>query len=256
MRRPLFGLLLAVAVLTASVTAALAATSAASKPVQASVTLADCHPSDLMPERYAAFNGQMRSVTGTKRMAMHFTLLERIGTSAGGYKPVSLPDLKPWRRSKAGAHAFIYSQRVTALHDDGSYRMRVQFRWYGDNHSVLRTTTVRSRACRQPAPLPDLTVTSISSTPAPASGKRTYSLTVTNKGQGEARDVPVSLKVDGIVVGRATVDLLPGLESSVVQIAGPQCAFTVRAIANPDRLVSETDTSNDALTVPCAQATS
>jgi hypothetical protein len=255
MRRPLLGLLIAAPVLTASVTAALAATSTASRPGQASVILADCHPSDLMPERYAAFNGQMRSITGTKRMAMHFTLLERIGTSPGGYKPVSLPELKPWRRSKAGAHAFIYAQRVTALHDDGAYRMRVQFRWYGDNHSLLRTTTVRSRACRQPAPLPDLTVTSISSTPA-ASGKRTYSLTVANKGQGEARDVPVSLKVDGVVVGRATVDLLPGLESSVVQIVGPQCAFTVRAIANPDRLLSETDTSNDALTVPCAQATS
>jgi hypothetical protein len=255
MRRPLFGLLTAAAVLTASVAGALAATSNTSKPSQASVTLADCHPADLMPERYAAFNGQMRSVPGTKRMAMHFTLLARIGTGASGYKAVSLPELKPWRRSKAGAHAFIYAQRVTALHDDGAYRMRVQFRWYGDNHSLLRSTTLRSRACRQPAPLPDLTVTSISSTPA-APGKRSYSLTVTNKGQGEARHVPVSLKVDGSVVGTATVDLLPGLESSVVQIAGPQCAFTVRAIANPDRLVPESDTSNDALTVPCAQATS
>jgi hypothetical protein len=255
MRRPLIGLLITAAVLTASVTGALAAGLGTSKPGQASVSVADCHPSDLMADRYAAFNGQMRSVAGTKRMAMHFTLLERIGTSAGGYKAVPLPELKPWRRSKPGARAFIYTQRVTALHDNGAYRMRVQFRWYGDNHNVLRSITVRSRACRQPAPLPDLTVSSISSTPA-APGQRNYSLTVTNRGQGEARNVPVTLKVDGTVVGGAKLDLLPALESGVVQITGPQCAFTVRAIANPDRLIQETDTSNDALTVPCAQATS
>lgn len=251
------GLLVAGAAFAATVAAALGAQSSiSSKAGQATVALADCHPSDIVDQRYASFNGQMRALAGTKRMAMHFTLLERLGTAAGSYKPVSLPDLKAWRKSKAGARTFIYTQRVTALRDSGAYRMRVQFRWYGDHKSVLRSTTVRSRTCRQPAPLPDLTITSITSMPALAAGKRTYSITVANQGQGEASAVPVVLKVDGTVVGTSKVDLLPAQESSVVQIVGPQCAFTVRAVADPGRLIRETDESDNALTLPCAQTTS
>jgi CARDB len=253
MRRPVLGALIAAAVLTASVACALAAQSRGLKPGQATVLVANCHPSDVVAERLAIFNGQMRSVTGTKRMLMHFTLLERLGGS-GSYKAVPLGDLKPWRRSKTRAQTFIYAQRVTALRDDGAYRMRVQFRWYGDHKTLLKTSTVRSRACRQPAPLPNLTVTSVTSTPA-VGGRRTYSVTVANEGQGEAREVPVVLKVDGTVVGSSTVDLLPAQESSVVQIPGPACAFTVRAAADPKRRIAETDDTDNALTVPCAQAT-
>jgi hypothetical protein len=246
-------MLAAAVVLTTSAAGALAASSGPSKPGQATVSVADCHRSDVVADRFASFNGQMRTLPGARRMAMHFTLLERLGGGAHSYKPISLPDLKSWRWSKAGARMFIYAQRVTALRDNGTYRMRVQFRWYGDHKTLLRSTTVRSHACRQPAPLPDVTITSIAGGPA-TSGQRTYSVTVANDGDGEARDVPVSLKVDGAVVGSSTLDLLPAQESSVVRIAGPECAFTVRAIANPDRVFPESDGSNNALTVPCAQA--
>jgi hypothetical protein len=220
------------------------------------VTLADCHPSDDVSQRYASFNGQMRAIAGTQRMLMRFTLLERIGGALAPFKPVSLPDLKPWRRSKTGARTFIYTQRVTALRDDGTYRMRVQFRWYDGNKKLLRTTIVRSRACHQPAPLPDLTITSIGPGQALLGGQRMYAVTVANNGRGDARDVPVELKVDGSTVGSATVDLLPGQESGVVQIQGPQCSLTVGAVADPGRLIPETDESNNALTAACAQATS
>jgi hypothetical protein len=247
--------LTAAAALAASVTGALAAQTNPSKQSQASVSVAMCHPSDVVVDRFATFNGQMRAVPGTKRMAMHFTLLERLGSVSSGFKPVSLPDLKSWRRSKSGARMFIYTQKVTALRDGGAYRMRVQFRWYGANKTLLRTTTLRSGTCRQPAPLPDLTITSITSAPTDA-GQRVYSIAVANNGQGDARNVPVALKVDGAVVGNSTVDLLPAQESSLVQITGPACAFTVRAVTNVGRLIPETNYSNDALTAPCAQANS
>jgi CARDB len=246
-------MLIPAAIFGGSVALALGAPTA-SRAAQASVSLAECHPSDDVTQRFASFNGQMRSIAGTKQMAMRFTLLERIGEGASRFKPVSLPDLKPWRRSKAGARMFIYAQRVTALRDDGAYRMRVQFRWYGDHRTLLRSTTLRSRTCRQPAPLPDLSVSSITSTPAMAAGQRVYSIAVANDGQGEARNVPVELKVDGTVAGRSSIDLLPAQESSVVQIQGPQCALSVRAVVDPDRVVPETDDSDNALTVPCAQA--
>ena len=252
MRHPLAALFIPIAVLAGRVGSALAATPISSK-AQASVTVADCHPSDDVSQRYASFNGQMRAIPGTQRMVMRFTLLERLGGALEPFKPVSLPDLKPWRRSKVGARTFIYTQRVTALRDDGAYRMRVQFRWYGAHKTLLRTTTLRSRACRQPAPLPNLTITSITSAPAMVAGQRLYSITVANSGQGDARDVPVELKVDGSMVGSSTIDLLPGQESSVVQIQGPQCGLTVRAVVDPDRLIPETSDSDNALTVPCSQ---
>jgi hypothetical protein len=258
-RRLLIGLAAFVVALTATVAAALGAqsTTSSSKPAPPSVSLAVCHPSDAVDQRYASFTGQMRALPGTKRMAMHFTLLERLSTNKAGFLPVSLQDLKPWRKSKRGARTFIYTQRVTALRDAGSYRMRVQFRWYGDHKTVLRTSTVRSRTCRQPAPRPNLTITSITSMPVPAmAGKRTYAITVANNGPGEATNVPVALKVDGVVVGSAKIDLLPAQESSLAQIVGPQCAFTVRAVADPDKQIRETDESDNAFTLPCAQVTS
>lgn len=256
MRRPLAAVLTPLLVLAGAVAGALAAPSAGSRAGQAVVTVSACHPADDTANRYASFNAQMRAVPGTQRMAMHFTLLERLGGNLARFKPVSLLELKPWRRSKLNARAFIYTQRVTALRDGGAYRMRVQFRWYGDHRTLLRSATVRSRACRQPVPLPDLTITSIGSTPALVSGQRLYSITLANHGYGDARDVPVELKVDGWAAGISRVDLLPARESSVVQIQGPQCAFTVRAVADPDRVVPETDDSDNSLTVPCAQATS
>src|SRR5204862_5304289 len=153
MRRPLAALFMPFVVLAGPIAGAGAsrppAPVAVAKAAPASVTLTDCHPSDDVTQRHASFNGQMRAVTGAKRMAMRFTLLERIGTGLAPFKPVSLPDLKPWRRSKAGARAFIYTQRVTALRDGGSYRMRVQFRWYDGHKNVQRTSILRSRGCHQ-----------------------------------------------------------------------------------------------------------
>src|SRR5919197_3168523 len=104
------------------------------------VVVAACHPSDDVSQRFATFAGQMQAVKGTQRMAMHFTLLERL--NAPDFSAVGLVDLKPWRRSKKGVSSFIYTQRVTALRDGGSYRMRVQFRWYGSDGSVIKVKTM------------------------------------------------------------------------------------------------------------------
>jgi hypothetical protein len=194
----------------------------------------------------------MRRVAGTQQMEMHFTLLERLGSSrAARFKPVSLPDLKPWRRSKPGARTFIYTQRVTALRDGGAYRMRVQFRWYGHGKTLLRNMTLRSRSCRQPPPLPNLAISSVTANPAPVAGDRMYSITVANNGLGDAQNVPVELQVDGKPAGSAKVDLLPGNESTVVQIEGPRCAASVRAVVDPDGRIAETDETDNILLAPC-----
>ena len=238
---------------TASIAAALAPAAPASKPVPTrSVTLSECHPSDDMTQRHASFAGQMRAVPGTARMAMRFTLQERLGSTR--FKSVSLPDLRPWRRSKPGARNFIYTQRVTALHDGGAYRMRVQFRWYDSTGEVLRRNVARSGVCRQPVPLPDLSISSITPAPGPSADQSTYSVSVLNDGPGEARDVGVSLKVDGAIVSSSRIDLLPGNTSGVVQIVGPVCSVALRATADPDHSIPESDETDNALTVPCTRA--
>ena len=241
------------AVATVSLVAALAPAAPAAKPVPtSSVTLSDCHPSDDMTQRHASFAGQMHAVPGTARMMMRFTLQERLGSVH--FRSVPLPDLRPWRRSKAGARNFIYTQRVTALRDGGAYRMRVQFRWYDSNGDLLRTNVARSRICRQPVPLPDLTISSITPGPGVTADQRSYSVSVSNDGAGEARDVSVELKVDGTTVGSTRIDLLPARTSGVVQIVGPVCSFALRAIADSDHAIRETDETDNALTVPCTRA--
>lgn len=249
MRRPLVALSVAAALLGCCVAAAFASPDASAR--TARVVVSDCHPSDDMAQRFASFSGQMRRISGSQEMEMRFTLLERLGGRFSRFKTVSLPELKPWRRSKPGAHTFIYNQRVTALRDGGSYRMRVQFRWYDAQGSLLRSSTLRSRSCHQPAPLPNLTISSIMSAPAQVAGDRMYSISVANNGMGDARNVPVQLQVDGMTAGTATVDLLPAQESSLVQIEGPRCGFSVRAVADPDRKIAETDEADNALTLPC-----
>ena len=235
------------------VTGAFASPRAHAKAAPASVLLAECHPADDVAQRFASFSGRMRRVPGTQEMAMRFTLLERLpGARTRHFRPVALPDLKPWRTSKGRARKFIYTQKVTALRDGGTYRMRVRFRWYGAGKTLLRSATVGSRACRQPAPLPDLTISSITSAPAPLARDRIYSITVANNGRGEARDVPVALQVDGALAGTAKVDLLPGQASTVVAVEGPRCAFGVRAVADPEHAIPETDESDNALALPCS----
>jgi CARDB protein len=253
MRRAALIALVAGAALAAPTAASAAGKRLAGAAVRhALVSVSDCHPAAELAQRYASFSGQMRAYPGTTRMLMRFTLLEQLD-SVSGFQPVALQDLRPWRRSKPGARTFIYTQRVTALRDGGAYRMRVQFRWYGAHGTLLRTGFARSRECRQPAPLPNLTIGGVTWGPGATPDQRLYSITVTNSGDGEARNVDVALKVDGTVVGGASADLIPAGESTVVQISGPQCAFSVRAIADPDRQIRETSDTDNALTVPCAQ---
>lgn len=245
-------LIAAIALLAVAVPSAATAGSISRTARHASVSVADCHPAGNVAQRYAAFSGEMRAWAGSTRMAMRFTLLERL-PGVGSFARVPLPELRPWRRSKPGARTFIYTQRVSGLRDGAAYRTRVQFRWYGPQGRVLREITARSAVCRQPAPLPNLTIGSITSAPSATAGQRTYSITVANTGQGEARNVGVALNVDGSAVGDSSIDLLPAQEQAVVQIDGPACAFTVRAVADPRRRIPETSESDNSLTVPCSQ---
>jgi subtilase family serine protease len=141
--------------------------------------------------------------------------------------------------------SFIYSQRVTALRDGGSYRMRVQFRWYGPDGSTIKTKIVRSGVCRQPAQLPDLKVTSVTAKPALAEGSATYTVTVQNVGTGDAGGVEVALRVDGGTAAGGQVPAVGAGKSASVDITAPACQGFVRAAVDPrDRIKESSETDN------------
>jgi hypothetical protein len=249
-RRPgLFISVLAVLAVFGVGTSASSATTATTGSTPGAVIVAACHPSDDVTTRFATFVGQMHALPGTTRMTMRFTLLERLG--GPDFDAVALPDLRPWRRSKHGASSFIYAQRVTALRDGGSYRMRVQMRWYGGDGSLIKVRTVRSGACHQPAPLPNLRVSSISTSPGAVQGTTKYLVTVENDGTGDAGPVPVGLRVDGGTLNTAKVPTLAAGQAASVAITAPACAETLRAVADPRGVLKETNEADNVLGESC-----
>jgi hypothetical protein len=237
----------ALALLAACVPGASASTTATT-PV-AAVTLAACHPSDDVSQRFATFAGQMQTVKGSTRMGMRFTLLERLDTP--DFEPVAVSDLRLWRRSKKGATSFIYSQRITALRDGGSYRMRVLFRWFGSDGRAVKTKTVRSTVCHQPARLPNLMISSITAKPGLLAGNTTYTVTVQNDGTGDAGGVDVALWVDGGTVANGQLAAVAAGKSASIDIAGPACHGFVRAAVDPGDRIVETNENDNTLVTAC-----
>jgi hypothetical protein len=238
----------ALALLAWSGSGASAASSSSPTPVAAAIVAA-CHPSDDVSERFATFVGQMQSVKGTARMAMHFSLLEKLETPT--FDPVAVSELRPWRRSKKGSQTFVYTQRVTALRDGGSYRMRVQFRWYGSDGKVFKTKTVRSGVCHQPAPLPNLKVSSITAKPGLTPGTAAYTITVQNDGTGDAGAVGLALKVDGGTAVNGQIPAIAAGKAGTVTVTAPACAGFVRAAADPRGRIKETNETDNVLVTAC-----
>ncbi|HXD56465.1 MAG TPA: CARDB domain-containing protein [Thermoleophilaceae bacterium] len=245
--RRIAGITTALALLAFAGTGASARTSSTT-PVAAAIVAA-CHPSDDVGERFATFVGQMQAVNGTVRMAMHFSLLEKLGTPS--FQPVALGSLRPWRRSKKGATNFIYTQRVTALRDGGTYRMRLLFRWYGADGKVIKTKTVRSGACHQPAPLPNLEVSSVTAKPGIAPGTSSYAISVFNDGTGDAGAVDVALKVDGGTAATGQIPAIAAGRTGTVNVTGPACSRFIRAAVDPRGKINETDETDNVLVTAC-----
>jgi subtilase family serine protease len=132
--------------------------------------------------------------------------------------------------------------------------MRVQFRWYSGDGKVIKTKTLRSGSCHQPTPLPNLQVSSISASPGALQGTTNYVITVANDGSGDAGAVEVALKVDGGSLTTGRVPVLDAGETATVQLTGPACTSVVRAAADPQDVIDETNEKDNSLVTACPSA--
>jgi hypothetical protein len=229
--------------------AALAAAASAAPPPPANVKLVECSARD----HEAAFYGRIRRVPGTSRMAMRFTLLQK--TSGDRAQVVKGPGLRRWHRSKPGVRVFAYRQGFRNLPENASHRVRVDFRWYADDGSVLTRAKRRSARCRQFVELPNLTTQLTGITATNVDGVVRYDALVTNTGKAAAGNVPVRLTVDANVVDTVTVSSLAPGEQRSLAIRGPECRKLVRLEADPQKSIAESTDADNASELTCAALT-
>jgi hypothetical protein len=235
------------ALITAAlVAAALAAAAPASAATPAKVRLVECS----LEDHEATFQGSMRRVSGSARMSMRFTLLEKTGS--GRARPVAAPELRRWHRSKPGVRRFVFKQRFRNLPENATHRVRVSFRWHSADGEVVLKGRRRSRACRQFRALPNLgaDLTRVARSQVP--GVWRYEATVRNTGRAGARAVPVRLTVDGDVVDTVTIASLRRGERRTVVIRGPRCNRLAHLEVDPDRAIAESSDADNSDELGCA----
>ncbi len=197
----------------------------------------------------AVFQGRMRKLPGTARMAMRFTLLQRTGLGPG-FARVEAPGLGKWRRSRPGVRAFGYKQAVRNLAEGSLYRVQVDFRWYLADHKLQGKTRRKSATCPELDVLPNLRVKLLGVYHTPAPDTDRYALRVTNFGAAEAQGVLARLSVDGTVAASGTFGALSAKSSVKLILRGPECQDFVQAQVDPDSLIAESvETDNSQLRV-------
>jgi hypothetical protein len=207
-----------------------------------------CQVGDSSKQRQATFYGRMRAVSGTSRMMMRFSLVDR---GATGTQAVPAPQLAQWRRSRAGVKTFGYAQTVTGLKVGGSYAAVVDYRWLDAGGKTIKTAHRTSSMCRQDGKLPNLAITRIAARPGEANGTLLYSVDVINRGAVEARSVLVDLFVDDAGADGSSIDSVKPGETVTVRISGPACSQRVRAVVDRLDAIHETTEDDNVLRSRC-----
>lgn len=186
---------------------------------------------------------------GSERMGMRFSLQEKMGDRE--FEPLRAPGLGGWHRSRPDVKRFVYRQEVRELAEGSEYRVRVHFRWYDAEGEVVRKASRRSGPCRQKGDLPNLKVVRVGGRPAAARDLIRYEITVVNAGRAGSRVSAVGLSVDGAAVDTLPVPALSPGESRRLQVNGPDCGASVRAVADPSDTVAESVEDDNTLLSSC-----
>ena len=234
-----------------AVAAALAMVPAATAHASAPHTILkvrSCQTGSAPKQRQATFYGRMRTIPGASRLMMRFTLVDH-STPAGTI--VRAPRLSRWHRSRAGVQSFGWAQTVTGLQQGGAYAALVDYRWVGANGKTVHSVRRVSSDCRQDGALPNLTITRVAARPGDALGTELYSIDVTNNGLVAAHGVAVDLFVDTAGADSATLDTVAPGATTTVRVNGPVCVQRVRAVADRQDVIHETNEDDNVFRTRC-----
>ena len=132
-------------------------TSAAPVRASASATLEQCITAANEAERSATFGGEMTAISGSVRMEMRISVLERMPGEML-FRSVVAPGLGVWRAAAPTVKVYKFLKQVTNLSAPASYRGAVGFRWLNARGRPIKELELRTTRCVEPA------------APAPATG--------------------------------------------------------------------------------------
>jgi CARDB len=200
----------------------------------------------------AVFEARMRTLPGTARMQLRYTLQVRT-PDRNRFSALAAPGFGTWVGPSAGTTRYVYTKRVENLLAPGSYRVKVRFRWLSASGAIVRRAKVISTACRQPDPRPNLTVRSLGVQAGSADGRDRYVAFVRNTGRTTAGPSSLELTVAGTLLGSTPVDELAPGEGMLVSLEGPACAMgdTIEAEADADEAVDERNEDDNRLSRTC-----
>ena len=204
----------------------------------------------------------MRPVTGTRHMAIRFTLYSRAPGQAtttvragdlGQFATPTNPTLGQlpgdvWRLNKV----------VVPLAAPAVYHLQVTFRWTGGHGRTLATVTRSTPACRQRELRPNLTVQSIAVTALPNHPRHElYSAEIANTGNSAAGPFSVLFAPgDGTAAETKQVARLRAHSRRTISFVGPLCTSASAPTITADSAlqVQDLDRSDNALTATCPAA--
>jgi hypothetical protein len=253
-RRLLIGL-----VAVAAAAAAPVASVSAAAPARSQLSTFSCtHVMD-PGSRAVGVTATMRPLTGTRKMAIRFELLQR---SPGlPVQEVAAGDLGVWRTpanptlGQLPGDVWRLQKSVYNLDAPFTYQFRVSFRWTGLHGKVLGTATRFTRTCRQRELRPDLAVRSI--TVAAVAGhpnKNLYTAIIANQGLTGAGPFQVLFAPGNSSAPTTdTVSFLGAGMTRTLTFVGPLCdaANPPRVSADAASQVDDFDRSNNVLAATC-----
>jgi len=253
--RPLLTGLAAVTVIAAMPVA----TAAAATPARSQLSAFSCTHAQDPGARAVGVTATMRPLTGTRRMAIRFELLQR---SPGlPVQEVNSGDLSVWRTpanptlGQLPGDVWRLQKSVYNLDVPFAYQFRVSFRWTGLHGKVLGTATRFTRTCHQRELRPDLAVRSIAVAPIPGHpNKNLYTAVIANQGVTGAGPFQVLFAPgDTSAPTTDTVSFLGAGKTRTLAFVGPSCdaANPPTVSADAASQVDDFDRSNNVLAATC-----
>ena len=210
--------------------------------------LVDCDVSGA--DRSATFYGRMETVPEATRMAIRFTLFERLGKGQD-WEKMDVPTLRDWHRSVPGVKTFGYKQTVDHLRTGGAYKARISYRWSDATGATVQSETRETPVCR--GPLPNLLVSDFVIRRGPTADTRTYRVTLENNGKAVADAINVLLTVDKAVLDATRVKALAPGDSHTVSFTGPACTHAARVRLDPDNVIGELLEADNTQVFTCSE---